>query len=100
MSTHIAGNILDPVLTKDYDNNFIANIDVLEDTGTSSDHYLINFDVSVSCLQKPTLTNIVTFRDFSNFNLDTFVQAINSLDLCNHSKFKSLIMLWSYMTLF
>ena len=49
VSTHIAGNTLDAVLTKDYDNNFIANIDVIEDTGTSSDHYLITFDVSVSC---------------------------------------------------
>ena len=49
MSTHIAGNTLDAVLTKDYDNNFIANIDVIEDTETLSDHYLITFDVSVSC---------------------------------------------------
>ena len=90
VSTHIAGNTLDAVLIKDYDNKFIANIDVIEDTGTSSDHYLITFDVSVSCLQKSTLTKIVTFRDFSNVDLDAFVQAINSSDLCNHSKFKSL----------
>ena len=90
MSTHIAGNTLDDVLTKDYDNNFIANIDVIEDTGTSSDDYLITFDVSVSCLCKPTLKKIVTFKNFSNFDLDTFVQAINSSDLCNHNKFKSL----------
>ena len=26
MFTHIAGNTLDAVLTKDYDNNFIANM--------------------------------------------------------------------------
>ena len=50
VSTHIAGSTLDAVLTKDYDNNFIANIDVIEDTGTSSDHYLITLDVFVSCL--------------------------------------------------
>ena len=77
-------------LTKDYDNNFTANIDIIEDTGTSTDHYLITFDISVSFLRKPTLTKIVTFRDYSNFDLEAFVQAINSSDLCNHSKFKSL----------
>ena len=88
--THIAKNTLDAVLIKNYDNNFIANVDVIEDTRTSSDHYLITFDVSVSCLRKPTLTKTVTFKDFSNFDLDAFVQAINSSDLCNHNKFKSL----------
>ena len=90
MSTHIAGNTLNAVLIKNYDNNFIVNIDITEDTGTSSDHYLITFDVSISCLQKPTTSKIVTFRDLSNFGLDTFIQAINTSDLCNHSKFKSL----------
>ena len=45
VSTHIAGNTLDAVLTKNYDNNFIANINVIEDTRTSSDHYLITLDV-------------------------------------------------------
>ena len=90
VSTHVAGNTLDAVLTKDYDNKFIGNIDVIEDNGTSSDHYLITFDVSVSCLWKPTPSKIVTFKDYSNFDLEAFVQAINSSDLCNHSKFKSL----------
>ena len=90
MYTHVAGNTLDAVLTKDYDNDSITNIDFIEDTWTSSDHYLITFDVFVSCLQKTTLSKIVAFRDYSNFDLETFVQAINGSDLCNHSKFQSL----------
>ena len=34
MSTHIAGNTLDAVLTKDYDNNFIANTVVAKSLAT------------------------------------------------------------------
>ena len=90
MSTHVAGNTLDAVLTKDYDNNFIANTDVIKDTGTSSDHYLITSGVFVSCPRKTTSSKIVTFRDYSNFDLEIFVPAITSSDLCNHSKFESL----------
>ena len=87
---HSAGSTLDAVLSKISDSSRISGIEVIEETGTTSDHFLIEFKIPVLCAFNSISSKTVTFRDYSSFDLDGFVLDILSSDLSNCEKFVNL----------
>lgn len=91
-STHVSGGILDLVLTQDTCNDRIdvRDIFVTENTGTTSDHFLVGFNVPLCPLPIPT-KNWVTkeIRELSKIDLDSFKKDLSS-EIPNANSIKSL----------
>ena len=67
--THISGHILDLVLTRSSDINFVQNLNV---DMKMSDHFTILFKVKVG--KPPPEKKVLTFRKLRSVDLDTFKQ--------------------------
>ena len=77
--THIAGGILDLVLTRNNvtDKLPLFNLDVEESTGTTSDHFLVNFEIPIPHTQsKHPKSEIKEYRELSKIDIDQFKQDI------------------------
>ena len=85
MPTHSAGSTLDAVLSRTSNISLIS--DVVEETGTTSDHFLTEFKISVTYPAKPCSLKTVSFREYSSFDLDSFVSDIHDSDLGVCQKF-------------
>ena len=66
------------------------DVDVAEETGTTSDHFLTEFKISVTYPAKPCSLKTVSFREYSSFDLDGFVSDIHDSDLGDCQKFVDL----------
>jgi exonuclease III len=83
-STHIAGGTLDLVLTlgSKADSIAVQNLEIESHTATTSDHYLVHFELPVK-LHKATavLSEVKQFRELKKIDLDTFRQDLASSPL-------------------
>ena len=74
-STHIAGGILDLVLTAENttDSLQIEDLQIDQDTATTSDHYFVSFSIPV-LLQNTdgTIYDTITYRDYDSINMEEF----------------------------
>ena len=73
--THMLGGCLDLVITHPgtEDNIEVNDIDVLPDTGTTSDHFLVTFTTPVEMIKKVQHPRVEKqFRELDKINLDTF----------------------------
>ena len=92
-STHIAGGTLDLVLTRNNitDHLPITNLEIEEATGTTSDHFLVSFEIPVSDVtQTETKSEIKEFRELSKLDIESFKQDILSSGLNSPDLFISL----------
>ena len=90
MPTHSAGSTLDAVLSRTSNILLISDVDVVEETGTTLDHFLTEFKISVTYPAKPCSLKTVSFREYSSFDLDSFISDINDSDLGDCQKFVDL----------
>jgi len=87
--THIAGGTLDLVLTLGSVTDSIAvkNIEIEADTATTSDHYLVHFEVPVKLTKsKEVLSETKEFRELQKIDINLFredlaTSPINTTDL-------------------
>ena len=92
-ATHIAGGTLDLVLTRNNitDNLPITKLEVETTTGTTSDHFLVSFEIPVSgTALTETKSEIKEFRELSKIDIDSFKSDILSSPLNSPELFTSL----------
>ena len=92
-ATHIAGGTLDLVLTRNNitDNICLKNLDIESSTGTTSDHFLVSFEVPVvlsSSNEKKS--EVKKFRELRKMDIESFRSDIHSSNLGNPNSFGSL----------
>ncbi len=68
----------------------LTNLRVNNSTGTSSDHFLVNFEVPVSLSTKQSASDVKEFRELSKMDIDSFKYDILSSPLHPEHSFKSL----------
>ena len=82
--THIAGGTLDLVLTlgSKADSIAVHNLEIESDTATTSDHYLVHFELPVK-LQQATevLSEVKQFRELKKIDVSVFRQDLASSPL-------------------
>lgn len=89
-STHVHGGMLDIVLTPE---DFVLNdINVIEESGTKSDHLLVKFNVPLSVSVDKLGASWVEkdFRDYDKINPDNFRTDILNSPLCDPTCFSDM----------
>ena len=101
--THISGGTLDLVLTKACPKDFlnVTNISVTPNTGTTSDHFFVSFDILLDLVPSRPKTSVTKeIRELAKINLEDFKRDINKKmpepsslrDLCEAvSKYNSVL---------
>ena len=89
--THIAGGTLDLVLTRNNitDNLPITKLEIETATGTTSDHFLVSFEIPVSDEAPTEKSEIKEFRELSKMDVDSFKSDILSSGLNSPELFTS-----------
>lgn len=88
-STHSQGGWLDIILTRD--DVETHDVNVVQETGTSSDHYFVNFDLCVDSTQK---NNVVWYRsvlrNLKDLDKNALKKDILNSELCKPDKYDNL----------
>ena len=69
--THEGGGTIDHVITNEKGKSLIKNLSVTKE-GTSSDHYLISFDLDVNILDTTDTTRTSEYRRFADIDIESF----------------------------
>ena len=82
--THQDGGTLDLVITRERSASSITDIKILPH-GTSSDHYLVHFDLDVSLNPYDTQPKILEYRNFSMLDKESFKADLMNSPICSQS---------------
>ena len=88
--THLQGGTLDLVITTEALQREFSSIRII-DSGTSSDHYLVQVDVNLDIVpEKEEATKTISYRNFKTIDLNSFKSDILESKLCDEETLSSL----------
>ena len=87
--THDQGGTLDLVITTKAFGNKIGSFNIQE-SGTSSDHFLVIFDADLKVIPTKTITQFTSYINFNDIDIEKFKSDILDSELCNFDESTSL----------